>query len=151
MKITEEQKTLALLDELSAINKKSFLGIEVPSEKEFAQHFRQDDIFVTKFDIYQGLGVGPIVSYALVELRPGVPLIWQIATDPEWRGHGYAADVLGEIALYYKGRYSFVELSVHVDNFKAQVLYLKNGYRIARYLRDYYEPEGDGLMMRRSL
>jgi ribosomal protein S18 acetylase RimI-like enzyme len=40
---------------------------------------------------------------------------------------------------------------VHVDNFKAQVLYLKNGYRVAKFMRDYYRPEGDGLLFRRIL
>ena len=151
MKISDENKTLALLDEIAAINKKSFSGIELPSEKDFAFQVHRNDVFVRRFDIMQGIGFGPIVTYAIVEQRLGCPFIWQIATDPQWRGHGYAADALGEMALYYEGRYPCIELCVHVENFKAQVLYLKNGYRVAKFMRDYYRPEGDGLLFRRIL
>ena len=74
MKISDENKTLALLDEIAAINKKSFSGIELPSEKEFAFQFHRNDVFVRKFDIAQGIGFGPIVTYAIVEERLGCPL-----------------------------------------------------------------------------
>ena len=43
-----------------------------------------------------------------------------------------------------------ITLMVRVDNPTAQVLYLKNGYRVESVLHEYFGPEKNGLYMRKE-
>ena len=150
MKLTSEQKTVDVYTRLRSINDECFYDIDNPPVSEFLMRFEQGDVFVLRFDLMLGLGSGPIVAYAIVDTASPSAHLWQIATLPNHRGHGYATDLLNEIENEYAGKKFGVTLTVRVDNPIAQVLYLKNGYRVEAVLHDYFGPETDGLYMRKE-
>ena len=139
MKLTNEMKAV-YADKLLAMSYACFSGIEVPPRAEFLRHLQEDDVFVNCAD--------DIVAYAIVEHRPGRAYIWQIATKEEYRGLGHARWLLAEIRNYYQPTETQIDLTVKQDNVDAQILYLKSGYLVVAMLKDYYEPQTDGLRMR---
>ena len=55
-----------------------------------------------------------------------------------------------EINEHYKDR-EHIQLMCQVDNWEAQRVYLKNGFRVVRVAPRYYGIAGDGILMRRTL
>ena len=150
MKLTSEQKTVDVYTRLRSINDECFYDIDNPPVSEFLMRFEQGDVFVLRFDHMLGVGKGAIVAYAIVDTASPNAHLWQIATSPNHRGHGYATDLLKEIESEYSGKKFGITLTVRVDNTTAQVLYLKNGYRVESVLHEYFGPETDGLYMRKE-
>lgn len=151
MKLTNEQKTVEVYTQLRSINDDCFYDIDNPPVSEFLMRFKQGDVFVLRFDPMLGIGEGDIVAYAIVDIASPIAHLWQIATSPNHRGRGYATDLLKEIESEYTGKKFSITLTVKVDNTTAQVLYLKNGYRVKSVLREYFGPEQNGLFMRKEL
>jgi ribosomal protein S18 acetylase RimI-like enzyme len=149
VKLTDTEKTAETFARIREINDLCFTKIDTPPYFELLREFEQDDVFVQRYDIMKGIGFGEIVSYITVNTQSPIVYIWQVATHPSNRGHGHATDLLKEIVEYYKNTKTAVELSVNVDNAVAQILYLKNGFRVVRVLHDYFGPEINGLLMRR--
>jgi ribosomal protein S18 acetylase RimI-like enzyme len=149
VKLTE--KTSADYDRVYAINDECFQEIEKPSPQEFYKEFTHRDVFVLRFDPMKGIGFGDIVSYAIVNVDLPHAHLWQIATAPAYRGCGFADKLLNEIAREYEGEKFSIALTVKVDNVIAQMLYLKNGYKVESVLYGYYGPEQNGLYMRKGL
>ena len=144
MKLTNEQKTTGVYTRLRSINDDCFYDIDNPPVSEFLMRFKQGDIFVLRFE-------GAIVAYAIVDTAGPNAHLWQIATSPNHRGHGYATDLLKEIDREYSDKKFGITLEVKVDNTTAQMLYLKNGYRVESVLHEYFGPEQNGLFMRKEL
>ena len=124
VKLTNEQKTVEVYTQLRSINDDCFYDIDNPPVSEFLMRFKQGDIFVL-FDPMLGIGKGAIVAYAIVDTASPNAHLWQIATSPNHRGHGYATDLLKEIESEYSGKKFGITLEVKVDNTTAQMLYLK--------------------------
>ena len=141
MKLTSAEKTTEMLNTLRGVSDQCF-NIDSPPESEFSWRFEAGDVFILRFDPMLGIGFGPVVAYAICT---PMNFLWQIATFPPYRGRGFATDLLKEIFEEYKGD---IELTVRLDNATAQMLYLKNGFRVVSVLRKYFPPE-DGLLMRR--
>jgi len=94
--------------------------------------------------------VGRVVSFAIVTERFLSPYIWSIATDPNFRGQGYAGQLLDEIEAWARQENKvFIFLTTHENN-PAQKLYFDKGYRVLKVVGDYYL-SGNGLLMRRKL
>jgi ribosomal protein S18 acetylase RimI-like enzyme len=152
VKLTDAQKTVEVYTQLRALNDLCFTDIDNPPESEFLMRFEKDDVFALRFDTMKGFGFGPVVSYAIVNAYPcPYAHLWQIATHPSNRGHGYATDLLKEVSEFYKGKKFSITLQVKVDNVGAQVLYLQNGYKVEGVLYEYFGPEQNGLLMRKEL
>ena len=148
MKLTNEQKTVDIYTQLRSINDDCFYDIDNPPVSEFLMRFEQGDVFVL-FD--PDLIGAPIVAYAIVDTASPNAHLWQIATSPNHRGHGYATDLLKEIESEYSSKKFGITLAVKVDNATAQALYLKKGYRVESVLYEYFGPEQNGLFMRKEL
>ena len=149
MKLTSEQKTVDVYTRLRSINDECFYDIDNPPVSEFLMRFEQGDVFVqSKFS---GPTLEEIVAYAIVDTAGPNAHLWQIATSPNHRGHGYATDLLKEIDREYSDKKFGITLEVKVDNTTAQMLYLKNGYRVESVLYEYFGPEQNGLFMRKEL
>jgi ribosomal protein S18 acetylase RimI-like enzyme len=149
VKLIKEEKGLAVYEEIKIIDNLCFHGVEAPPPTELLRQFQMSDVFITRFDIMKGLGYGPVVAYAIVRKFPDIAILWQIAVTPSSQGNGFGSELLKEINAAYQDRP--IELTVKVDNDRAQVLYLKHGYRVTNVLRNYYKPEGHGLLMRREI
>ena len=149
MKLTSEQKTVDVYTRLRSINDECFYDIDNPPVSEFLMCFEQGDVFVqSKFS---GPTLEEIVAYAIVDTASPSAHLWQIATLPTYRGYGYATDLLKEIDREYSDKKFGITLEVKVDNTTAQMLYLKNGYRVESVLHEYFGPEQNGLFMRKEL
>lgn len=141
MKLTQEQKTPEMFECLLALNDKCFEPNERASCDKFKAHFAQDDIFVDHLLLP--------TAFALVTDRSG-PYLMIIAVASEVRHLGLGTMLLKEIEEYYRPHWATIQLTCKVDNWAAQRLYLKHGYRIARVIPRYYGAE-DGVLMRRVL
>ena len=151
MKLTNEQKTVEVYAQLRSINDDCFYDIDNPPVSEFLMRFEQGDVFGIWFDPMLGFGKAAIIAYAIVDTASPNAHLWQIATSPNYRGRGYATDLLNEIEKEYAGKKFGITLTVKVDNMTAQMLYLKNGYRVESVLCGYFGPEQNGLAMRKEL
>lgn len=153
MKVTELKKTEELLETVKALSDECFKGIETPPVGEFNYQFRRGDVFI--YRLMLGPEHGPVVAYAIVERQRHGLYLWQIGVDSNYRNRGFATKLLQEIQEYYTGNITChsatIELNVMIDNSVAQILYLKNGYKVIAVMRGLYGPECDGLRMRRSL
>ena len=149
MKLTKEQKTAEKLDRVWEICKASFTGICVPDPRLFITKFMEGDVFLLYAKERNPFSDYVVVGYALVDSNGPNPYVFSLAVDPTQRGRGFGKLLLDDIARAYPA--SEIDLAVMVDNVAAQVLYLKNGFRVVRFLKDYYGPEGDGLLMRRII
>lgn len=142
MRLTERDKDNGMLGLLLAINEKSFAENERASELNFTSHFQFDEVFVNA-SLYPH-------AFALVTERDGPYLLILAVTKTE-QGAGLGTALLEEIeAFYRKSGARDIKLTCSVENWKAQRLYLKMGYRAVRVIPRYYETE-DGLFMRRVL
>jgi ribosomal protein S18 acetylase RimI-like enzyme len=147
VKLTKEEKTIGVYQEIQIINHQCFHGAEAPPPTELLRQFENADVFILRCDHMTGLDFGPIVAYASVQAYPSISTIWQIAVSPKEQGLGHGTLLLHEVINAYK---TPISLTVKVDNDRAQVLYLKSGFRVKSVLKNYYKPEGDGLLMRRE-
>ena len=152
MKLPDAQKTVELYTELRAINDLCFTGIDNPPVSEFLMRFEKGDVFVKhRSEIVVREGFQEVLAYAIVNTDGPAAHLWQIATKPNSRSRGLATLLIEEIDRFYKGKKFGITLQVKVDNVTAQVLYLKNGYKVESVLHEYFGPEQNGLLMRKEL
>lgn len=146
MILSNEQKA-KLFDQIAEIYDASFQMIERAPRGVLRATFDEATVFVVMS------GDGTVLAFALVTEKWGEPYIWAIATADGQRGHGFGTFLLTEIELYVrtKLRAAGIVLSTHVNNVGAQRLYLAKGYRVLKFLTNYYGSNEHGLMMRRPL
>lgn len=137
MILTAREKDADMFGRLLRISDDSFTGVERPPAGIFKAHFDADDVFVDST-------LTP-AAFAIVTQRGG-PYIWSIAVQESLRGQGVGGALLQELAKFYDGR--DIQLTCNVNNWTAQIAYLKNGYRVVRVMPRYYGIE-DGVLMRR--
>ncbi len=140
MRLTQQQKTPEMFLGLFNLSNASFDTDERPPENIFRAHVDTDDVF-----ILMGGFEDQIAGFAIVTERGG-PYIWSLAISKAYRGCGNGKRLLGEVLSYYAD--ASVNLTCKIDNVAAQVLYLKNGFRVVRVVPRYYGAT-DGLLMRR--
>jgi ribosomal protein S18 acetylase RimI-like enzyme len=139
MRLTEGQFTGDLLRELHELNNSCFCEAEQPSFGVFEFNATTYDTFVPS--IYSPRGL------AIVILKQGEPHLWTLAVGEDFRRLGYAQELLDEV----HGNFPEITLNTRIDNTPAQMLYLKNGYRIEKVSRGYYPNNVDGVFMRRGV
>ena len=130
-----------MLERLLQINDKSFAGNERASREKFTFHFQTDDVFVDN-ELHPS-------AFAFVTDRDG-PYIIVIAVVSGLRHNGLGTSLLKEIEDFYRLGSEDISLTCSTENWQAQRLYLKMGYRAVRVIPKYYGTE-DGLFMRRIL
>jgi ribosomal protein S18 acetylase RimI-like enzyme len=146
VKLTDVEKTDTMLETLALMSAECFKGIEQPPPGDFARMFRKGDVFT------KDGGSGRVVAYAIMERQHVGLYLWQIAVSPNYRGRGIGSQLLDEMYGYYARHHHLViELNVMIDNTVAQMLYLKNGYKVVSVMRGLYGPHVDGLRMRRNI
>jgi ribosomal-protein-alanine N-acetyltransferase len=142
MRLTAQQKTAGMLATLLAINDKSFEVNERASALKFEALFTAGDVFVD--DMFQTR------AFAIVTDRDG-PYLVVIAVTSGLQRCGIGTKLLREIEDFYTlGSECEIKLTCKIENWQAQRLYLKLGYRALRVIPGYYGME-DGLLMRRVL
>jgi ribosomal-protein-alanine N-acetyltransferase len=142
MRLPACEKDESMLQRLLGISDKSFDGVERPPARTFKEHCRAGEVFVDD-------SLTPC-AFAIVIDRGG-PYIWSIAVVSGLRKNGIGSTLLKEIEDYYRGLASAtVQLTCRIENWQAQRVYLKMGYRVVRVVPRYYGFE-DGLLMRRVL
>ncbi len=133
-------------DDIVELNKASFFG------EERAPDGVVRDIFRTAPAVFAFYSDRNLLGAALVTDKFGEPYIWSIAVAEKSRGQGIGGALLEEIALYARELpASGISLTVNANNADAQRLYLKAGYRVMKFLPNYYGKNGSGLLMRRPL
>jgi ribosomal-protein-alanine N-acetyltransferase len=142
MRLTAQQKTAGMLATLLAINDKSFEVNERASALKFEALFTAGDVFVD--DLFQTR------AFAIVTDRDG-PYLVVIAVTSGLQRCGIGTKLLREIEDFYTlGSECEIKLTCKIENWQAQRLYLKLGYRPVRVIPGYYGTE-DGLLMGRVL
>ena len=142
MRLTEREKDADMLERLLTINDKSFELNERASREKFTGLFTAGDVFVD--DELQPR------AFAIVTERDG-PYLVIIAVTSGLQRCGIGTKLLREIDEFYTlGSECEIKLTCKVENWKAQRLYLKLGYRALRVIPGYYGTE-NGLVMRRVL
>ncbi|PWT75572.1 MAG: hypothetical protein C5B59_08820 [Bacteroidetes bacterium] len=143
MKLTQEQK-LEMTDKIWSITVQCYRGVELPTREKIERIVRQGDVFVEEW--YR-----EVVSYVIVSPDYNPPLIRSVATLPSARGQGLATRLMWEVERYYRSvNAPALVLHVRPEN-PAQKMYFDCGYRVTKYLKGYYAPEGDGLEMELKL
>src|SRR5271165_2372350 len=140
MKITEKELTGDMLRALHALNNSCFPKELHPPFGEFEYQATRGNVFVVYNPQVE------LVGLAIVTDREGGHHLWTLAVSERYRSLGYAKRLLDEIHKDFPE----ITLNTQIDNVAAQVLYLKNGYRIERVLRGYYPNKIDGVFMRRK-
>jgi ribosomal-protein-alanine N-acetyltransferase len=142
MRLTAQQKTAEMLATLLAINDKSFAVDERASALKFEALFTAGEVFVD--DLFQTR------AFAIVTDRDG-PYLVVIAVTSGLQRCGIGTKLLREIEDFYTlGSECEIKLTCKIENWQAQRLYLKLGYRALRVIPGYYGTE-DGLLMGRVL
>jgi ribosomal protein S18 acetylase RimI-like enzyme len=145
MRLTLKQDNV--FEEIAAIHYTSFSPLERAPNGVLRHIFDTGHVFVT----YSPDGER-VVAFAFLTEKHGEPYIWVIATHQDYRGQGLAGHLLDEIEEFVRATTATgILLTVHVNNAKAQRLYLEKGYRVLRFLTNYYGSNEPGLMMRRPL
>jgi ribosomal protein S18 acetylase RimI-like enzyme len=135
-------------EEIAAINYASFGPKQRAPNDILRNRFDTSDVFVT----YSPDGKR-VVAFALLAEKLNEPYVWVIATHENYRGQGLAGHLLDEIEEFVRATNTAtgIWLTVHVNNAKAQRLYLEKGYRVLKFLTNYYGSNESGLAMRRPL
>lgn len=140
-------KDQGTFDEVKRIHDASFSQWESAPTGVLREMFDKSDLFV--------IGSGEskkLLGFCIVSRKFGEPYVWAIAVDAQSRGLGIGKSLLDEVACFAR-EYpaSGITLTVNVDNVTAQRLYLKEGYRVFKFLPNYYGLGGSGIIMRRKL
>jgi ribosomal-protein-alanine N-acetyltransferase len=142
MRLTVQQKTAGMLATLLAINDTNFEVNERASALKFEALFTAGEVFVD--DLFQTR------AFAIVTDRDG-PYLVVIAVTSGLQRCGIGTKLLREIEDFYTlGSECEIKLTCKIENWQAQRLYLKLGYRALRVIPGYYGTE-DGLLMGRVL
>ena len=135
MLIADKDKSGPLLRHLCSVNNMCFPAEERPSQGMFEYEAETGFLFVTP-DKW---------GLAIVKQQNGAHL-WTLAVHPDMRRLGHGQSLLMEVNDLFRD----ITLHTRVDNVPAQLLYLKNGYRVEKVLKGYYPNKIDGLLMRRN-
>lgn len=107
----------------------------------------------TIFVVRSGLDVNKLLGYLILSRKFDEAYVWSIAVEAGSRGQGVGHALLSEAACHVieNGLSRGIGLTVNTANAAAMRLYLKEGYRVVRFLSSYYGEGGDGVVMRRKL
>src|SRR5208282_5538906 len=135
-------------EEIAAMHDASFGPKERAPRGVLRSSFDTSNVFVT-----YSLDGKKIVAFAFLGEKLGEPYVWAIATHENYRGQGLAGHLLDEIETFVRATTAAtgITLTVHVNNAGAQRLYLEKGYRVLRFLTNYYGSNESGLLMRKAL
>ena len=134
-------------EEIAAINYAAFDPMERAPNGILRNIFDTGDVFVTYSPD------GKVLAYAFLTEKLNEPYVWSIAVHENYRGQGLASHLLDEVEDFVRATSTAngILLTVHVNNAMAQRLYLAKGYRVLKFLTNYYGSNESGLMMRRPL
>jgi ribosomal protein S18 acetylase RimI-like enzyme len=139
-----EKPTVTDYVDCLTINRECFVDEERAPDGVFLNSWDNGTVFVHREN-------GKILGFAIVTRQAGVPFLWVIAVKPGHHGGGIGGNLLYEIWSWAKSKGERrIELTVKSSN-PAQKLYFDSGYRVVKFLRNYYIGGGDGLLMRRII
>lgn len=94
-----------------------------------------------------------VVGYAIAEVEtPGNGHVISVAVSSDMRGRGIGEALMGRLIEELKGiGVSRIRLEVEKNNVIAQRMYRRLGFVVTHIIRDYYEADGDALVMTLSL
>lgn len=90
-------------------------------------------------EVYLGRVNGEPAGVLAYERSSGRTEVKQIVVKPQYQNKGYGRQIVGKLLEETGGRH--VWLVTHPKNIRAVILYLKSGFVITGYNKDYY---GDG-------
>lgn len=89
-----------------------------------------------------------VLGYGLQVFSNGKSHIINFCIHPNRRGHGLGRILLRHMIDYAReNNASTIELEVHTTNMHAYTLYFNHGFRIFRFLPQYYSENADGYHM----
>ena len=95
---------------------------------------------------------GEVVGYVGAEIVLDECNIGNIVTHKDYRGRGFATEILGILLdILKKNGVAKVFLEVEHDNIPAIALYEKHGFKRYGHRRDYYGPGKDAILMTKEL
>ena len=95
---------------------------------------------------------GEVVGYVGAEIVLDECNIGNIVTHKDYRGRGFATEILGILLdILKKNGVAKVFLEVEYDNVPAIALYEKHGFTRYGQRRDYYGPGKDAVLMNKEL
>jgi ribosomal protein S18 acetylase RimI-like enzyme len=146
MRLLDRQDNV--FEEIAAIHYVSFGPLERAPNGILRNIFDTATVFVT-----YSPDMKRVVAFAFLTEKLGEPYVWVVATHENYRGQGFAGHLLDEIETFVRAMNAAtgITLTVHVNNAGAQRLYLEKGYRVLRFLTNYYGSNEHGLLMRRPL
>lgn len=135
MKLVPRQFITPDLPRISRIEQQSFL---FPwSQASLARFCQQHPHHSHIFEID-----GLLTGFILVLPQPDQKLlIMQIAVAPEFRKAGVGSEMMDWLKKHYADQYKAIVLHVRPLKVEAINFYLKQGFRLTRYILDYYYPE----------
>ena len=95
MKLTCEQKTEDMLEQILGINRECFSGVQRASDAEVTRMFRNHGVFVIIED-------AKVLGFAICESLGSEVHLWSIAVREENRGHNLGGYLLDEARQYYR-------------------------------------------------
>lgn len=142
-------KTDELFEEIRRISDESFDTFERAPRGILRTQFDTGTVFV----IRSGVDSNRLLGYLILTRKFDESYVWAIAVDSVARGQGVGKTLLEEAACYVieNSLSQGIGLTVNTRNISAMRLYLKENYRVVKFLSGYYGMGGDGVVMRRKL
>lgn len=152
MKLMTRENTV--FEDIVELHDKCFDEFERAPRGVLRTQYDTGQVFVIYGDQNE-FGRRTLLGFLLRTSKYGEPYIWSIAVRKESRGQGIGKALIDEAVCEVREnglRWSKgIGLTVNVDNIAAIRLYLQEGFRVTKVLSHYYDPIGDGLLMRRKL
>lgn len=150
MRLTTRESTV--FEDILELHNEAFDKFERAPRGVLRMQYDTSEVFVMYGDQNQ-YGRRTLLGFLIRTVKDGEPYIWAVAVRKESRHAGIGKALIDE-AVEVENRLRVskgIGLSVNVDNVPAIRLYLKEGFRVTKVLRDYYGLGRDGLFMRRKL
>jgi ribosomal protein S18 acetylase RimI-like enzyme len=115
-----------------------------PSNQQIPEKDLLADLKFSKTWVYETKHESKVVG-ALIATMEGMPYIYSIAVQPEYRGKFIATRLIHRFHKEYE-RYSYTHLNTDNQN-PAQMLYFRLGYRVVGVDEEYYGEQTTALHM----
>lgn len=114
------------------------------SETSINEELKQSHFFVGRNTL------GKIISFIAFRETDEFLEIMAMATDPEFKNHGFMSFTLLKFVEKYSNSRKSIFLEVHSQNKTALTVYRKCKFNVVRVRKNYYRDLGDALVMEYS-
>ncbi len=148
--VTIRRASLKDLDELYTIEVECF-GNEAFSKRKIEQSIKSSD-FINLVAVSNGQPAGFIIGYIETLKDKNQGHIYTLDVKPKYRQKGIGFGLLEAAERFFvQNGVDSCHLEVKADNMPARRLYMKHGYRISAFLKNYYGLGADGLRLAKDL